>query len=159
MAEEETTLSPEEKKIEEVQKKIDNLEEIIGQEIRKIEEKYGEQKNSLLRERNEAIKAIPNFWKTTIEKHVEIVDWFSDTDLEILEFIEDLFVDELFEFADGFKITMMFKDGNPYFSNKSIHKSLTYNKEKDEYEMESSKIDWKEGKNLAEENKKEQRGP
>jgi len=129
------------------------LEEKIALEIRETEKKFADQRNTVLRERNEVIRAIPNFWKKTLENHDVLASYLTPSDLDIFDYVVDLFVEELYDNMDAFKVILTFKDGNPYFSNKSIFKAFRFNKEKDAFDIEATKIQWKEGKNLAQQNK------
>jgi len=152
MAEKE--LSPEEKKIEEVQVKLNEVEEKLALEIRALEQKFAEQRIPLLKERSEKIKAIPSFWKKAMEKHDMIASYLTEEDFEILSNLEDLEVEELYDVVDGYRITLRFSKDNEFFTNTTLSKSFKYNKEKEGYDVEATKVEWKEGKNLAEHNKK-----
>jgi len=145
--------TPEEEKVEVFQKKIDVIEEKLAEEYREIERKYAAERDSLLRERNEAIKSIPDFWKKVFERH-PITEFFSEVDFEILESLVYLEVQELYQVVDGYKLILGFKDGNKYFTNKEITKSFQWNKEKEKYDVEATKIQWTEGNDLSDDNKK-----
>jgi len=146
-------LSPEEKRIEEIEKRLEEVIDKQSQEQREIEKKYSVEKIALNKERAEAIKAFPKFWSTTLKKHY-LSSYLNEQDLEILDYLEDLWVEELYEFLEAFKITLTFKADNPYFSNATISKTFKFNKLREAYDVEATKIDWKADKNLAEQNKK-----
>jgi len=149
---EQEVLTPQEQKISEAQKKIVDIEDKLQMELRSIEKKHSEAMGVVFSERGEAIKAISGFWKSCMQNHYLINQYFSDEDWEITSSLKDLSVEENYSVLDGYKIIFTFGD-NVFFNNTNLWKSYTWDKEKKIYTTESSKVEWKEGKNLCQVNK------
>eukprot|EP01119_Soliformovum_irregulare_P008398 TRINITY_DN21517_c0_g1_i1.p1 TRINITY_DN21517_c0_g1~~TRINITY_DN21517_c0_g1_i1.p1 ORF type:complete len:222 (+),score=67.06 TRINITY_DN21517_c0_g1_i1:44-709(+) len=149
----EPELSPEETKIEELQKIFDELEQKTRIQQRQIEKEHYSSKEPILRQRNEAINAIPQFWKNLVTRDQDLRQSLSEEDLDIWGFVTDLWIEEDWEGPDDFKMILTLAEGNEYFTNTKIEKSYKYDFEKDEWTIKGTELKWKEGKDLSKQNK------
>jgi len=87
-----------------------------------------------------------------MKKHYLISEYFSEEDWEIMAALKDLSVEEDYKVMDGFKIIFKFNE-NAFFTSDSLWKSYAWDKDTESYKTQSSPVQWKEGKNLPQNNK------
>jgi len=124
----------------------------MEKELEKLEmelfSKYEDKKKHLYQERKKMLKdmkdKIPSFWLTVLKKS-ELMDLINDNDAKVLEYLTNI---EIKNNDKGYIIDFEF-DENPYFSNKTLSKSIIEDDEKPK--SKGTKINWKEGKNLTKE--------
>jgi len=134
-------------KLDEVQEKIEKLNDEAAEEIVQIEKKYEVKRSPIYKERSALVKRIPNFWKTAMMNHPVLIGCFSSEDQDVLNYLEELEVDHhADDHKEGYKIIMKFKS-NPWFKNSSFTKEIVADDLN--YKIVSSKVDWKEGKDLT----------
>jgi len=134
--------------LETVQDKIEKLNDEAAEETVKIEKKYIAKRIPVYKERASVIRKIPSFWKTAMMNHEVLVDCFSEEDKQVLDFLEDLDVENYSDNRDGYKITMKFKP-NQWFKNSTHWKEFVFNGESEGTRMASSKVEWKDGQDLT----------
>jgi len=129
-------------KLEEIQDNIEKLNEASSEEVIQIEKKYNEKRKPLYQQRNDMIKQIPLFWKTTLLTHASLVDHITEVDIKVLDYLEELNVEDAPDVRSGFSITMKFKP-NPFFKNTELQKEFKYGDGPGECEIKATKIEWK----------------
>jgi len=133
-------------KLEELQEKIDKISEEAADAIVKLERKFYEQKVPLFKERNQLMKTIPSFWKQALMNHPQLSDCFDEEDEKVLDYVEEL---ECEDYPEGtWKISFKFKS-NPWFKNTVVSKEFMLDKD-EQPELQSTKMEYKEGKKLSE---------
>jgi len=137
-------------KLDEVQEKIEKLNDEAAEEIVQIERKYAAKRQPIYKERNAVIKRIPNFWKTALMNHSLLIECFSNEDQEVLNYLDELEVEHYSEDTkEGYKIITKFKP-NLWFKNTTFTKEIIADDANPgRYNVVSSKVDWKEGKDLT----------
>jgi len=133
--------------IDEVQNKIDSLNEQASEEILKVEQKYNKLRQPHFAKRSELIGKIPNFWVTAFINHPQVSALLSEEDEEALQYLTKVEVNEFEDIKSGYKINFHFED-NPYFENKCVSKEFHLN-ETGEPSSKGSEITWKAGKDLT----------
>ncbi|CAG9332175.1 unnamed protein product [Blepharisma stoltei] len=103
------------------QQKIDQLLERRAAEIIEIENKYQELLKHEYLARSVELKRSPHFWKRVLRNHHTLSKLFTSEDWNILEFLDDLTLDEFSSRnkVKTYKLTFDFKT-NPYFSNNTL---------------------------------------
>lgn len=109
------------------------------------------------------VKGIPNFWVQAIQNHPVVGPLLTESDIPALQSLQDIKV-AYNEDWTGFKLTFIFGD-NEFFTNKELTKSYTVTpnlldeKAPSLTAVDGTEIEWKEKKNLCEEEvKKKQKG-
>jgi template-activating factor I len=59
-------------KLEEVEDKIDKLNEECSEEVLQVERKYNEKRNPFYKERSQIIRSIPYFWKDAVSSFLQV---------------------------------------------------------------------------------------
>ncbi|KAI3896992.1 hypothetical protein MKX03_015816 [Papaver bracteatum] len=140
----------------------DELEVIIGEEYREcvnvkrrfeksaceehqlvIEKKCNTDTRRLYLERDEILKAIPNFWLFAFLSHHCLGDLFGEEDQKIFRFVNSMDVKDEEDVISGYTITLKLND-NPYFTNRCLTKRITFC-EDGTMNLSAVKIDWKDG--------------
>jgi len=135
-------------KLENVQEKLQKIEEESAKEILQVEKKYNKRRRPFYKSRAEIIKNIPGFWKKTLSNHELFANMLNDEDVAMLDYLEELDVEDNDELAAGFKISMTFK-ANPWFGDKVVSKQYTFDSD-GEVSVKNSAVHWKEkGKELS----------
>jgi len=134
-------------KLEHVQEKIEKLNEEAAEEIIQVEKKFNQKRKPSFEERSVVIKQIPHFWKRVFSNHPMISDCLSEEDLKILDYLEDVIVEDFDNIKEGHRISFKFKP-NPWFSNHLITKEFRIN-DNGELAVVPPKVDWKEGKDIT----------
>ena len=124
------------------QQKIDQILQKKAVEISEIEAKYYEMLKHEFLVRAIEIKKLPNFWFKCLRNHHTLPSIINEKDWELLEFIEDLTVDEFTSRnkIKTYKLSLEFKP-NPFINNNSIWAAVN-NDENQSYS--ASGIDFKE---------------
>jgi len=131
------------KAVEDIQEKIEAINDEASKEIVTVEKKYNLRRKPVFTERGVAIRKIPNFWKTAFLNHPSLVDVFTDDDQKVLDFVEELVVEDPDD-KQGWKIIMKFK-ANPWFKNDSLFKEVIFDIETGDVRVSASKVEWKDG--------------
>ncbi|TQD77161.1 hypothetical protein C1H46_037297 [Malus baccata] len=94
--------------------------------ILEIEQEYNEIRRPVYVKRNEIIKAIPDFWLTSLMSHPVLCDILSEEDQKIFKYLKSV---DVVDFKDdktlGYSITFNFND-NPYFEDTKLTKTFTF---------------------------------
>lgn len=108
-----------------------------------------DQRSSILTTAN-----VQGFWLKAMRNHPLLSNLITESDEEALQYLMDIKL-SYFEDVVGFKLDFIFKP-NPYFDNEIISKSYYLENVKEAYfqnllfdRTETSKIAWKDGKNLC----------
>jgi len=139
----EENLQDEYLKLEEVQDKLEKLNEEAAEDIIKIEKRFNVKRAPFYKERNEVIKKIPLFWKKAFMNHEVLCDCLSENDQKVFDFVTELTVDNFDDGKGGYGITFKFKS-NPWFKNDTLSKEFRWSDE-GQQSVQASKIEWKEG--------------
>ncbi|ELV10634.1 protein SET [Tupaia chinensis] len=132
--------------INEVQNKIDRLNEQASEEILKVEQKYNKLRQPFFQKRSELITKIPNFGVTTFVNHPQVSALLGEEDEEALHYLTRVEVTEFEDIKSGYRIDFYF-DENPYFENKVLSKEF-HLIESGDPSSKSTEIKWKSGKDL-----------
>eukprot|EP01118_Nematostelium_gracile_P003042 TRINITY_DN13486_c0_g1_i1.p1 TRINITY_DN13486_c0_g1~~TRINITY_DN13486_c0_g1_i1.p1 ORF type:complete len:237 (-),score=80.51 TRINITY_DN13486_c0_g1_i1:16-675(-) len=144
----EVKLTPHEQRLNEIQEKLGQIDVEQMKAVRQLEKEVHQKATPIYKQRREIVKKIPNFWKDAISKHAGIMSTLSEEDVEILDYLEDVWVTELFDAEDGFEVSLTFKKGNPYFGNNKISRKIVSNDE-EPATITATKIDWRKNKSLV----------
>ncbi|XP_037070097.1 protein SET-like [Pollicipes pollicipes] len=128
------------------QNEIDALNEKASEEILKVEQKYNKLRKPFFEKRSNIIKKIPNFWVTAFVNHPQVSALLDEEEEECLHHMTQLEVEEFDDIKSGYRIKFHFSS-NPYFSNTVLQKEFHLGSS--DPKSESTKIDWKDKMNLA----------
>jgi len=134
-------------KLDELNERIEKLSAEADEEIIQVEQKYWSKKKPIFKERNDIIKTIPHFWKQTLVNCPDLNDYFTGTDEQLLDCIEELNI-EMENIKEGFSVHLKFKP-NQWFKDTNITITVK-NDEEAGPTVTHSKIDWKPNMNLEE---------
>lgn len=110
--------------VENIQSEICNLNEKASEEILKVEQKFNKLRRPHFEKRNELLKAIPNFWLTSLANHPDIAPMIeSAEDENCLQYLVNLDVEEFEDIKSGYKLKLHFTE-NPYITNQLIVKEF-----------------------------------
>ncbi|KAF9288232.1 hypothetical protein BGZ68_000623 [Mortierella alpina] len=108
--------------------------------------KRAELMRPIFEKRRAIIAKIPKFWSVVCQNHEAMGAMLSPDDLPILEHLTDIWVQHDTKDSRNYDITFTFSE-NPYFTDKELVKKITI--KDDEPVSTSTKIHWKEGKNVT----------
>lgn len=112
----------------------------------KVEMEYIKQKKSSNQKRNEIIKKMPNFWINTFMNHPVTHSLIAEEEEDCMQYLQYIDIEDYDDIKSGFRIKFYFEK-NPYFENDVLVKEFplgTYG------QAQGTKIEWKEGNDLAE---------
>ena len=133
------TLSTEEqKKVEVLLNKIEELDDKLGIEFRALKAKYFKEKLPLLKQRDALLQKIPNFWLACLNNS-PLSQHFNDEDMNVLQYITSITVEMDAKFD---KITINFAD-NDLIENKSLSKTVFAPIGTDEGKVKADAVKWK----------------
>eukprot|EP01102_Stenamoeba_stenopodia_P014610 TRINITY_DN4875_c0_g1_i1.p1 TRINITY_DN4875_c0_g1~~TRINITY_DN4875_c0_g1_i1.p1 ORF type:complete len:242 (+),score=102.67 TRINITY_DN4875_c0_g1_i1:106-831(+) len=134
------------KEIEQVNDELAKVNEEIAKKQQAIFREYEPKKKPFYKKRSEIVANIPHFWADSLSRHRILENVIEDNDKEVLNYITDIDYEVLQDVEEGNKISFHFKS-NPYFTNASLWKAYIF---KDgTWEITTSGINWKEGKDLT----------
>ena len=167
-------------KLKDVQDEVDAIDQEYREERLILEQKYREKKSPYFVKRTDYIlgkcdlegepnaasesdegpaegDTIPMFWLKAMMNHDVLQDAIQEADFGALACLQDITV-AYNENMDGYALHFHFCE-NEWFENETLMKKyhgldLIMGEEADEQEIESSQIQWKEGKNLLVKSKK-----
>eukprot|EP00898_Chlorokybus_atmophyticus_P004624 jgi/Chlat1/5162/Chrsp33S05037 len=131
--------------LSETQEELEQINDKSSDEVLAVEMKWNAVKKPLYQKRNEIIRNIPEFWLTAFACHPVLGDLLLDEDHQILSYLEELIVDESPDMSSGYKITMKFREDNPYFEDRELFKEVRYS-DSGEPETVGTKPQWRPGK-------------
>uniref|UniRef100_A0A7N0U0A9 Uncharacterized protein n=1 Tax=Kalanchoe fedtschenkoi TaxID=63787 RepID=A0A7N0U0A9_KALFE len=134
-------------KLQDVQDKLEKINEQASDEVLEIEQKYNEVRKPVYDERKEVIKAIPDFWLTAFLSHPAFSQLLTVEDQRIFKHLESLEVEESKDVKLGYTISFNF-NSNPYFENPKLAKTFNFLDE-GTIKVTSNVIKWKEGKGTS----------
>lgn len=131
-------------KIEEKEKKIENLTASFENELRQLELKYDKMISSVLDERKKEVvslkSTIPNFWFIALSNHKIFKDFIHPNDENVLKSLIDIRFEKL---NNGNDVKLIFEfEKNEVFSNENIEKIYFVNDEHIITEIKSTPINW-----------------
>lgn len=135
---------------EEAHESDEEEEEPKIQEIKEEGAEKKEEKEETEEEKN--VVGVPEFWLTALKHHEMIDSIITEKDEEALKYLIDITQEPLDDEAGSFTLKFHFKE-NPYFTNEVLSK--TYHLDGDESDevvcesVDSTQVDWKEGKDLT----------
>lgn len=151
--------------IEEIEDKINALEDEQSIEICKLEQKFVQKKNPFYKQRATLIERIPNFWATAFLQHPQLSCLVEESDEDAFQYLREISInqvtkDENITDEEGtsyvktlnFSITFHFNE-NPFFDNSEITKS--FYQVLDDIISECTEINWHEGKDLVQQKRDE----
>ncbi|KAF9949670.1 hypothetical protein BGZ72_008583 [Mortierella alpina] len=100
----------------------------------------------IFEKRRAIIAKIPKFWSVVCQNHEAMGAMLSADDIPVLEYLTDIWVQHDTKDSRNYDLTFTFSE-NPYFTDKELVKKITI--KDDEPVANSTKINWKEGKNLT----------
>jgi template-activating factor I len=143
-----------------IQGEIDTLNERASEEILHVEQKYNGLRQPHFERRSELIKELPDFWSTALLNHPQFSELFGEEDETVLQYLENIRVDEFEDVKSGYKVSMFFRP-NPYFENEVLSKEYALDTN-GESMIKGTEIKWKPGKDITEksvvESKERKRG-
>ncbi|XP_076447357.1 protein SET-like [Babylonia areolata] len=138
--------------IDGIQNEIDVLNEKASVEILEVEQKYNKLRKPYYDKRNVIIERIPNFWLLSLLNHPQVSTVVKQEDKECLKSLNKVEVEEFDDIKSGYKLSFSFKP-NPYFTNDVLCKEFHLAQTGDP-KSKSTAIDWKDGMDLTEEDRK-----
>ncbi|CAO3568377.1 unnamed protein product [Mortierella alpina] len=132
--------------LEAVREDIQNLAEATSKVEIELANKRAELMLPIFEKRRAIIAKIPKFWSVVCQNHEAMGAIMSADDIPILDHLTDIWVQHDTKDSRNYTITFTFKE-NPYFTDKELVKKITI--KDDEPVAESTKINWKEGKNVT----------
>lgn len=132
-------------KLRDVSDKLDEMESKCAEEQIEVQRKWDKKKQLFFDERREIIKQIPKFWWEAIRGH-PCVSLLS-LDYECLQFLDDVDVEDNLDNNGSYRATLRWRDGNPFFPEKVLVKSVTFHSG-DAETVECTPITWAPGKNI-----------
>ncbi|KAF9967532.1 hypothetical protein BGZ70_009212 [Mortierella alpina] len=133
--------------LEAVREDIQDLAEATSKVEIQLANKRAELMLPIFEKRRAIIAKIPKFWSVVCQNHEAMGAIMSADDIPILDHLTDIWVQHDTKDSRNYTITFTFKE-NPYFTDKELVKKITI-KDDDEAVAESTKIHWKEGKNVT----------
>ncbi|KAK4360160.1 hypothetical protein RND71_019112 [Anisodus tanguticus] len=132
------------KKLQEIQDKLEKINEKARDEVLRIAKKYSEMCKPVYKKRKDIIKDIPNFWLTAFLRHPELGELVSTEDYEIFKFLSSIEVEESKDMKSGYTITFYFNP-NPHFKNTLLSKTYTFLEDGQPTKVAASTIRWSKG--------------
>lgn len=148
---EEPDMSPEEKKLEELQDQLDQLDKEAAEEIIAVQKKYNSKKKPIYEDRAKVVKNIPDFWSKAATNHPILGTILTEKDEEVFKFLDSINVEDFEDIKLGFRIELRFRP-NAFFKNSALTKEFRFTEDGEFESVQPSKIDWKEGKDLTVQN-------
>nr|KYP55530.1 Protein SET [Cajanus cajan] len=133
-------------KFQEVQDKLEKINEKQCVKFLKIAQKYNEKRKPVYDMRNEITKLIPYFWLTAFMSHPVLYDILNYEDRKMFKYMHSLEVEDNKDVNSDYKINFNFNP-NPYFENTKLTKAFTI-LEDGTKKITASPIKWKEGKGI-----------
>ena len=124
-----------------LQEGLGELDRHCAEEQVIIQKKYDKQKEPLIKARSAAIANIPGFWRTALINHPDV--FISEQDLPILQYLDDIHLEDNQDDYGSHIITFRWIEGNPYFSEREIFKKVLIS---DSESITNSSISWAPGK-------------
>ncbi|XP_072102786.1 protein SET-like, partial [Mobula birostris] len=128
------------------QRELEALSERAGEEILRVERKYGELRRPHFERRNRLIEDIPGFWVTAFLNHPQLSALIDENDEEAFNYMMRLEVEEFEDIKSGYRIKFHFSE-NPYFENSLIIKEFHLGTGGKPV-SQSTPIKWKKGMDL-----------
>uniref|UniRef100_A0A7E4VHI7 Nucleosome assembly protein (NAP) n=1 Tax=Panagrellus redivivus TaxID=6233 RepID=A0A7E4VHI7_PANRE len=110
-------------KVEEVQVKLDELNEKASEEILAVEQRFNKLRKPHYDDRAGFIAQIPHFWMTALMNHSAINELVSEEEEECLGFLKNLELEESEDIKSGCKLTFTWYP-NRFFENDVIVKDF-----------------------------------
>ncbi|KAK4348282.1 hypothetical protein RND71_034621 [Anisodus tanguticus] len=132
------------KKLQEIQDKLEKINEKARDEVLRIAKKYSEMCKPVYKKRKDIIKDIPNFWLTAFLRHPELGELVSTEDYEIFKFLSSIEVEESKDVKSGYTITFYFNP-NPHFKNTLFSKTYSFLEDGQPTKVAASTIRWSKG--------------
>lgn len=112
-----------------LQNDADKLSEELTTKMLELELEYHKKKEPVLKERNQLLRDIPDFWTTIITRHPNHRSWLRGMDDAILKYLTDVEISDL-EREEGnyyplhtFRLTMKFR-ANEFFSDTVLYRDI-----------------------------------
>ena len=133
-------------RVSEIEQKLSQLDREQAIEEAELELKFDLTKAPLLKQRNECLEAIPDFWSTALQNHALFAMAIDEQDLDLLSHLKSIEVERPKTNFRHFKIIFHFKP-NAYLEDEKLIKEFT----SDDGEMTfiNHPIKWKEGQCLV----------
>ncbi|KAJ8546595.1 hypothetical protein K7X08_034105 [Anisodus acutangulus] len=132
------------KKFQEIQDKLEKINEKARDEVLRIAKKYSEMCKPVYKKRKDIIKDIPNFWLTAFLRHPELGELVSTEDYEIFKFLSSIEVEKSKDVKSSYTITFYFNP-NPHFKNTLLSKTYTFLEDGQPTKVTASTIRWSKG--------------
>lgn len=111
--------------VQQFQDELDQINDEANEQIVLLEQEYNKRRTPVFLQRSMAIKQIPHFWQRSLQNHPTLSNLISRDDSRVLQYLEDVLVEDYEDIKSGYKITFTFHR-NPYFTDRCITRSLTY---------------------------------
>ncbi|KAJ8548909.1 hypothetical protein K7X08_029890 [Anisodus acutangulus] len=132
------------KKFQEIQDKLEKINEKARDEVLRIAKKYSEMCKPVYKKRKDIIRDIPNFWLTAFLRHPELGELVSTEDYEIFKFLSSIEVEKSKDVKSSYTITFYFNP-NPHFKNTLLSKTYTFLEDGQPTKVTASTIRWSKG--------------
>lgn len=110
--------------VEGIQLEISKLNELAGDEILVVEQKYNKLRRPFFEKRSTLLKSIPNFWVTTLANHPSIAPMINTPeDEDCLHYMVSLDVEEFEDIKSGYTLKFHFVE-NPYITNDVVQREV-----------------------------------
>ncbi|CAK0781990.1 hypothetical protein CVIRNUC_005524 [Coccomyxa viridis] len=133
--------------LEAFQVKIRDVKDAAMEKILKVEQEAHAECIPIYKERMDAIAKIPSFWKFVLLQHGVLRDLIMEDDEEVLDYLEQVVVEENVDIKSGYKVQLHFAQ-NPWFSNGVLEKAVRYSEE-GSAELTAVPPQWYRGKDLT----------
>ncbi|KAJ8546593.1 hypothetical protein K7X08_034103 [Anisodus acutangulus] len=129
---------------EEIQDKLEKINEKARDEVLRIAKKYSEMCKPVYKKRKDIIKDIPNFCVTAVLSHPELGELVNLEDYEIFKFLSSIEVEKSKDVKSSYTITFYFNP-NPHFKNTLLSKTYTFLEDGQPTKVTASTIRWSKG--------------
>lgn len=131
--------------LEEIQDKLDKINEEARNEVLRIAQKYSQIRKPVFEKRNDIIKDIPNFWLMAFLRHPMLSELVStEEEHEVFKFLTSMEVEDSKDVKSGYTITFYFSP-NPHFRNALLSKTYTFLENGRPAKVTASTIQWSAG--------------
>ncbi|GAB5358755.1 hypothetical protein AAMO2058_000485800 [Amorphochlora amoebiformis] len=113
---------PHAQRIREKEREYQKLFEKYIEDLNDLERKLSNDSKEIFQRRKESVEKVPDFWMMALTGHPETRKAISESDVEILSYVEDVSVEILSKPRHGFTIHFHFRE-NPYFEHSKLSKT------------------------------------
>ncbi|XP_009780776.1 uncharacterized protein [Nicotiana sylvestris] len=136
-------------KLQDIQDKLEKINEEARDEVLKIAQKFSQLRKPVYEKRNDIIKTIPNFWLTAFLRHPFLGNLVStEEDHKTFKYLSSIEVEDTEDFKSGYTITFYFSP-NPFFENTMLSKTYTFLEDGRPTKVTASTVQWTEGNGVA----------